>query len=78
MAGARARAEFELDPPAVATIRSEIGEISRKFKPHIDIRCIDIRKHDYWIIENDGSLWIEKARDDDDTLICRKSELMAL
>ncbi|TDD73518.1 radical SAM protein [Actinomadura darangshiensis] len=75
---AQARPEFEFDDAGLDSVRSAIGELSARYEPYIDVRCIDIRKRDYWIVENDGSLWLEKARDDDDVLICEKSALMAL
>lgn len=75
---ARTQAEFEFDRRQVAAVRSTVSEISRVFKKHIDVRCIDIRAHDYWIVENDGSLWIEKACEDADILVCQKDELINL
>jgi MoaA/NifB/PqqE/SkfB family radical SAM enzyme len=75
---ARTRADFEFDAPGLAKVLDTVDELSEAFNAYIDVRCIDIRTHDYWIVENDGSLWIERAHDDDDVLVCRKSELLAL
>lgn len=43
----------------------------------IVVHCIDIRKRDYWIVENDGSLWIEKSRESLDIRISSFDELVA-
>ncbi|WP_160573959.1 radical SAM protein [Actinomadura physcomitrii] len=75
---ARARPEFEFDAPGVADVRDRVVELAADLEPYIVVRCIDIRKHDYWVIENDGSLWIERSRDEDDVLIMEKNQLMAL
>lgn len=44
----------------------------------MDVRCIDIRSRDYWIVENDGSLWIERATEDADVRSCGKESLMSI
>jgi molybdenum cofactor biosynthesis enzyme MoaA len=75
---AKARIEFEFDGSGLAKVHDSVEELSALFKARIDVRCIDIRARDYWIVENDGSLWIERARDDDDVLVYRKAELMRL
>lgn len=75
---ARRRADFDFDTSGLAKVRSTISELGRSFGAYIEVRCIDIRTRDYWIVENDGSLWIERARDDDDVLVYRKAELMLL
>ncbi|WP_433252555.1 radical SAM protein [Actinomadura nitritigenes] len=75
---ARARPEFEFGAPGVADVRAKVVELAADLEPYTVVRCIDIRKHDYWVIENDGSLWIERSRDEDDVRILQKNQLMAL
>ena len=73
---ARAQRTFAFGAADLERARAKIAHLADVFRARIDIRCIDIRTHDYWVIENNGSLWIEKASDDDDVLICDKNELM--
>lgn len=58
-------------------VRRYVAHLAGRFLGRLTVRCIDIRHHDYWIVENDGSLWVERAREDQDLHICGKNELTA-
>ncbi|HYI60896.1 MAG TPA: radical SAM protein [Acidimicrobiales bacterium] len=60
--------EYHLTPSAVGEIRDEIGRLAGSAPPVV--RCIDIRQKDYWIIENDGSMWVERATHAQDSQLC--------
>jgi cyclic pyranopterin phosphate synthase len=60
----------------LADVRARISALVAEVSGLITIRCIDIRRKDYWIIENDGSLWIEKAWQEIDVRLCGKEELI--
>jgi MoaA/NifB/PqqE/SkfB family radical SAM enzyme len=55
-----------------------VDHLSRQYADCLVVRCIDIRHHDYWIVENDGALWIERARECTDMRICGLEDLIAL
>ncbi|TDV52432.1 hypothetical protein CLV71_105564 [Actinophytocola oryzae] len=42
------------------------------------VRCIDIRTRDYWVIENDGTVWIEREADDLDIRVGDLANLLTL
>lgn len=61
-----------------AAAKRIIGQAAREFTNEIIVRMIDFRVHDYWIIENDGSLFVERWRDDLDVRLFDKTELLDL
>jgi molybdenum cofactor biosynthesis enzyme MoaA len=78
---ARGRAKmhdvFEFGPDELARVHESIVHLASLYEGKIVVRCIDIRSHDYWIVENDGSLWIERATEVDDVKICDKDRLLS-
>jgi hypothetical protein len=52
--------------------------LEESYRGRITLRCIDIRRRDYWVIENDGSLWIERTTEDQDTKVCEYSDLQRI
>jgi len=67
---------FEFDADEIAIVRDNARVLSAEFAARLTVRCIDIRQHDYWIIENDGSLWIERASEDLDLRVCSLSDML--
>lgn len=67
----------EIDPRGLADVRQRILELERVYRTSISVRCIDIRRRDYWVVENDGSLWIERASESQDTKVCDYAGLVA-
>ena len=73
---ARAKSIFEFNAAELEEVRAQVDRLADVFRESIEVRCIDIRTHDYWVIENNGSLWVERARDADDFLVYTKNELI--
>ena len=67
----------EIDASGLAEVRQQVAALERAHRTLIAVHCIDIRRHDYWIVENDGSLWVERASEDTDIKICAYSDLVA-
>lgn len=63
---AAGQGEFALADPALDRLRARIARLAREFAPRITVRCIDFRRNDYWIIENNGTVWIERAAEETD------------
>ncbi|HSA53601.1 MAG TPA: hypothetical protein VLH10_26250, partial [Yinghuangia sp.] len=70
--------EFVLSEAEVGRVRSEVDALAQEFHGLVTVRCIDIRKNDYWIIENDGDLWVERASEATDVRICDIHEIVSL
>ena len=75
---AAARAEYEFEVGQLDVLRDHIQVLATEYDRRPVVRCIDIRRHDYWIVENDGSLWIERASEDLDVEICDKDQLLRI
>ncbi|MET8681747.1 radical SAM protein [Streptomyces sp. NPDC004647] len=72
---AREKGEFSFSPGELDAVIERMRELARLYAERIVVRCIDIRSHDYWIVENDGSLWVERATEEADRRICGKQLL---
>jgi molybdenum cofactor biosynthesis enzyme MoaA len=59
-------------------IREQVTHLSSHSGGTMRISLIDFRSHDYWVIENDGSLWVERWRDDLDERLLDKTALLGL
>jgi molybdenum cofactor biosynthesis enzyme MoaA len=70
-------AHFDFMPDELRSVRRRTAELARMFDGIIRVHCIDIRTHDYWVVENDGSLWIERATEIDDLRVCGKEDMLA-
>ena len=57
-------------------MRDRVGHLAASYANDIVVRCIDIRRLDYWVMENDGTLWIERSAERLDTRLCSKDELL--
>ncbi len=75
---AAAHQEFALSEAQVNRVRSEVHALAREFENIVAVRCIDIRKNEYWIIENDGDLWVERATEATDLWVCDTHEILSL
>lgn len=74
----RERSGFDFTPGELTEVRAEVAKLSSHFGGTIKVHCIDIRSHDYWVVENDGSLWIERATESDDLKVCGKDHLLSI
>ncbi|MDG9706353.1 radical SAM protein [Streptomyces sp. DH37] len=74
---ANGKKEFSFRSEELGEVLGRVRELARVYRGRMDVRCIDIRSRDYWIVENDGSLWIERATEDADVRICGKESLMS-
>lgn len=68
----------EIDTEPLQLVRELVEKLSKEHSGALMVHCIDIRRKDYWIIENDGTLWIERAREDLDVRLCGRDELLSL
>jgi molybdenum cofactor biosynthesis enzyme MoaA len=66
-----------IDAADLAFVRSQTAVLGRHYSSRIKVNCVDIRMREYWVVENDGSLWIEGASERLDTRICGYDELVA-
>lgn len=66
----------EIDPGSLAEVRQRITALASEHHMRVAVRCIDIRRRDYWVVENDGSLWIERASEGQDTKVCDYADLV--
>lgn len=73
---ARSNPEFSFRADELDRVMREVRELARLFEHAIPVHCIDIRSHDYWVVENDGSLWAERAVEEADRKICDKGDLI--
>lgn len=74
---ASGRREFTLDDAGVARVRGDVDRLARASAGVLAVRCIDIRSRDYWVIENNGILWIERATEAADIRLGDIRELTA-
>lgn len=65
----------DIDPHSLATMRQRVTMLEESYRKRIAVHCIDIRRRDYFVVENDGSLWIERTSEDQDTKICEYADL---
>lgn len=77
VARGRARSDdgFDFLSGQLETVAGEVRRLTGVYAGRMAVRCIDIRSHDYWIVENDGSLWIERATEEADTRVCGRESL---
>ncbi|MFE9995696.1 radical SAM protein [Streptomyces avermitilis] len=68
---------FDFLPNELEAVHKGVADLSALFTGIIEVRCIDIRSHDYWVVENDGSLWIERATEGEDRKICDKEYMLS-
>lgn len=66
-----------IERDALTMARARVADISGRFAGQIVVRCIDIRNKDYWVIENDGTVWIERSSEKLDVKVCELSALLA-
>lgn len=66
--------EYDLTDKQVDRLRSVVSAHAKSRRPIV--RLIDIRTTEYWIVENDGSLWIEMHREAQDRLLRTKEQLL--
>jgi MoaA/NifB/PqqE/SkfB family radical SAM enzyme len=57
-------------------IRERTAELALQHHDNIIVRCIDIRQRDYWVIENDGTIWIEREAEQLDRRIGDLADLL--
>ncbi|WP_241524756.1 radical SAM protein [Streptomyces barkulensis] len=74
---ANGKQEFSFRSEELSEVLRRVRDLAQTYQGRMDVRCIDIRSRDYWIVENDGSLWIERATEDADVRICGKESLMS-
>lgn len=74
--GLSCRNELDFDHDTIIHIRDKIATVAQGTAALIEVRIIDIRRRDYWIIENDGDLWIERAMEQHDELVATKEVLL--
>lgn len=67
-----------ITPHGVEIVHERVAELANSYRECVIVRCIDIRRKDYWVIENDGTLWIERQRDALDVRVCGLDELLDL
>lgn len=66
-----------IDADDLAFVRSRIAVLGRQYGERIKVSCIDLRTREYWVVENDGSLWIEGDSEKLDLRVCGYEELVA-
>jgi MoaA/NifB/PqqE/SkfB family radical SAM enzyme len=66
-----------IDAKDLAVVRGQVAALRRYYGDRIKVSCIDIRLRDYWVVENDGSLWIERSKEGLDARVCGYDELVA-
>jgi MoaA/NifB/PqqE/SkfB family radical SAM enzyme len=59
-----------LDTKDLSLVRARVAALGRHYGGRIKVSCIDIRLRDYWVVENDGSLWIERSTEGLDVRVC--------
>ncbi len=58
------------------TVHSKVASLSAGHEGMIDVRCLDFWNRDYWVIENDGVLWIERSKEGLDERVCELDDLL--
>ncbi|WP_169735335.1 hypothetical protein [Actinokineospora inagensis] len=76
--GRAARGPDEISGSALTAVRAEVADLARVHSGRMVVRCVDFWDHDYWVIENDGVLWIERSRESLDSRVCDLSDLLAM
>jgi molybdenum cofactor biosynthesis enzyme MoaA len=66
---------FDFTAEGLDAVREEISTLAVTYQPEIRVRCIDIRNRGYWVVENDGSLWIERATEAEDVRVQTAQQL---
>ena len=64
-----------LDTNDLSLVRARMATFGR-YGDRIKVSCIDIRLRDYWVVENDGSLWIERSTEGLDVRVCGYDDLL--
>jgi MoaA/NifB/PqqE/SkfB family radical SAM enzyme len=75
--GRAVRSGDQISDTQLRQVGQRVARLRREYTDRLEIRCIDIRHHDYWIVENDGSLWIERVREGMDIQVCDLTELIS-
>jgi molybdenum cofactor biosynthesis enzyme MoaA len=75
--GLAASGEGKLADHRLQHIRNRAAQLSAHYAGALAVRCIDIRSRDYWVIENDGSVWIEREADDLDIRVGDLADLLS-
>ncbi|WP_133903789.1 hypothetical protein [Actinophytocola oryzae] len=76
--GLAASGEGELAGHQLRHIREQAADLAVRYAGTLVVRCIDIRTRDYWVIENDGTVWIEREADDLDIRVGDLANLLTL
>ncbi|MFC4853580.1 radical SAM protein [Actinophytocola glycyrrhizae] len=76
--GRAVRSGDHIDEDRLREVHRRVETLRGTYSGRLLVRCIDIRHHDYWIVENDGALWIERAREGLDVRVCGLNELIGL
>jgi MoaA/NifB/PqqE/SkfB family radical SAM enzyme len=74
--GRAVRSGDHIDERRLREVHRRVTALREKYSDHLVVRCIDIRRQDYWVVENDGTLWIERARDGLDVRVCGLDDLI--
>jgi MoaA/NifB/PqqE/SkfB family radical SAM enzyme len=74
--GRAVRSGDQISQTQLRQVSQRVEHLRREYTGRLVVRCIDIRRHDYWIVENDGTLWIERARESMDLRVCGLGELI--
>lgn len=75
--GRAVRSGDQISDTQLRQVSQRVERLRREYTDRLAVRCIDIRHHDYWIVENDGTLWIERVREGMDIRVCDLDELIA-
>lgn len=75
--GRAARAQRDsINQTELQIVRGQVDNLARHYLGQMIVRCIDIRNQDYWIVENDGTLWIERSSENLDIHVCDLADLL--
>lgn len=66
-----------IDTKNLSLVRAQVAVLGRYYGDRIKVSCVDIRLRDYWVVENDGSLWIERSEEGLDVRVCGYDDLVA-
>lgn len=69
--------ENSIGEDSLRAVRADVALLADDFKGRLDVRCVDFWSREYWVIENDGTLWIERSSEKLDERVCGLSELLA-
>ena len=62
--------QYALRLSELAGVRDRVARLAATHQGRPEVRLIDFRHHGYWLVENDGSLWIEFGTEEADTQVC--------